>query len=61
MVNRVDELIGDYINCLEVGIWAERLQSEDGRQRRWNVIKEAVIAKVAFIETFLAVLHKNVR
>ncbi len=52
---------GDYINCLEVGIWAELLQSEDGHLRLSNVIKEAAIVKGAFTEIFSAVLRKNAR
>jgi hypothetical protein len=54
-------LSGDFINCLEVGIWVEQLLSEDGLQLHWNVINAAAIVKVAFTEIFSAVLHKNVK
>lgn len=53
--------LGDYINCLEVGIWEEQQQSEDGRRRLLNVINAVVIVKGVSIETFSAVLHKNAR
>lgn len=33
-VDIVNQISGDYINCLEVGIWEEQLQLEDGLRRR---------------------------
>lgn len=57
----LNQISGDYINCLEVGIWEERLRLEDGLQQRWNVTSVGVTAKDVFIETFLAVHHKNVK
>ena len=61
MLGIVKKKSGDYINCLEVGIWVELLQSEDGHRRLWNAIKEVVIAKVVSTEISSAVLPKNVR
>ena len=57
----VQIICGDCINCLEVGIWAEPLQLEDGHQLHSNVTKEDAIAKGVFIEISLAVRHKNVK
>lgn len=60
-IDFVNQISGDYINCLEVGIWEELLQLEDGLQLHWNVIKEDAIVKVVFTETFSAVHPKNVK
>ena len=61
VIELVNQISGDFINCLEVGIWEEQLQSEDGQQQLLNVIKEVAIAKVVFTEISLAVLLKNVK
>ena len=56
----LDSKFGD-INCLEVGIWVELLQSEDGHRQLWNVIKEGATAKGVFTEISSADLLKSAK
>ena len=55
------DIYGDFINCLEVGIWEDQLLSGDGLQLHWNAINVDVIVKGVSIEISSAALHKNVK